>query len=210
MNFKTIQAAIFDLDGTLLDSMNIWHEVDRVFLSRRGIPLTPDYTAALQVLHFDEAARFTKQRFALPESEADIIAEWMTLTEEAYQTVPLMPYAKEFLYFLHDRGVKLGIATSSDRRLFLPTLAHHGIDGLFSAVVTVTDVARGKEFADVYWKAAALLNVPPAKCAVFEDVPQAARAAKTGGFYTVLLRHGESCSDCDVTISSYRELLDET
>lgn len=208
MKLSDLKAAIFDLDGTLLDSMNIWQKVDRTFLARRNLSLTPDYTEALQTLHFPEAARYTKSRFSLPESEEEIIGEWMSLTEEAYRTVPLMPFAKEYLLFLAERNVRLGIATSSDRRLFLPALAHHGIDKLFSAVVTVTDVSRGKEFADVYLKTAELLGVSPEQCAVFEDVPQAACAARSGGFFTVMIANGDKNALCaDLVIRSYKELL---
>ena len=138
-----MQAAVFDLDGTLLDSLGVWDDADRDFLSRRGIPLTPDYTEAVKLMHLEEAARYTKARYALSECPEEIMDEWLAFIRAAYAEMPLKPYAKEYLLSLHERGVKLAIATSSDEKLFAPALSHNGIKSLFTAAVMVREVERG-------------------------------------------------------------------
>ncbi|MBQ7982619.1 MAG: HAD family phosphatase, partial [Clostridia bacterium] len=95
MRYETVRkrAAIFDLDGTLLDSMGVWLEVDEIFLSRRGIALPDDYAQAISPMGFPAAAEYTKRRFCLPEDEAAIMAEWHDLAVDAYaHRVPLKPY----------------------------------------------------------------------------------------------------------------------
>ena len=209
-----MQAAVFDLDGTLLDSLGVWDDADRAFLSRRGIALTPDYTEAVKLMHLEEAALYTRARYSLQESPQEIMAEWLASIREAYATMPLKPYAREYLLTLHANGVKLAIATSSDEQIFLPALRHNGIKELFSAAVMVREVERGKEYPDVYLEAARRLNAAPRDCAVFEDILPAVKAAKAGGFYTAAVFDEGSRGDeeelrrtADVYLDSYEELL---
>lgn len=209
-----MQAAVFDLDGTLLDSLGVWDDADRDFLSRRGIPLTPDYTEAVKLMHLEEAARYTKARYSLSERPEEIMAEWLASIRAAYAEMPLKPYAKEYLLMLHASGVKLAIATSSDEQIFLPALEHNGIRDLFSAAVMVREVARGKEFPDVYLEAARRLGIAPRESAVFEDILPAVKAAKTGGFFTAAVYDEGSRGDeealrreADCYVTSYEELL---
>lgn len=209
-----MQAAVFDLDGTLFDSLGVWDDADRAFLTRRGIPLTPDYTEAVKLMHLEEAALYTKARYSLGESPDDIMAEWLAYIRAAYASMPLKPYAKEYLKILHAAGVKLAIATSSDEQIFAPALRYNQIDTLFSAAVTVCEVERGKEHPDVYLEAARRIGAEPQTCAVFEDILPAVRAAKAGGFYTAAVFDEGSRRDeealkttADLFITSYEELL---
>ena len=209
-----MQAAVFDLDGTLLDSLGVWDDADRDFLSRRGIPLTPDYTEAVKLMHLEEAARYTKARYALSERPEEIMDEWLAFIRAAYAKMPLKPYAKEYLLSLHERGVKLAIATSSDEKLFAPALSHNGIKSLFTAAVMVREVERGKQFPDVYLEAARRLGVPPENCAVFEDILPAVKAARSGGFFTAAVFDEGSRGDeaalrqtADLYLNSFQELL---
>ena len=209
-----MHAAVFDLDGTLLDSLGVWDDADRAFLSRRGIPLTPDYTEAVKLMHLEEAARYTKARYSLSEHPEEIMNEWLASIRAAYAEMPLKPYAKEYLLMLHASGVKLAIATSSDEQLFLPALEHNGIRDLFSAAVMVREVERGKEFPDVYLEAARRLGIAPRGSAVFEDILPAVKAAKSGGFFTAAVYDEGSRGDeealrreADCYITSYEELL---
>ena len=148
---KKIKGAVFDLDGTLLDSMHVWSEVDRIFFERRGMVIPPDYVEAIAPLGFPGAAAYTVERFGFKEKQEDIIKEWFELAGKAYaQDIQLKPGAKKYLESLRANGVRLAVATASDGEMFLPCLELHVILGLFDTIVSVRDVARDKGFPDVY------------------------------------------------------------
>ena len=106
------KAAIFDLDGTLLDSMWCWRKIDADFLASRGHIVTPDYTDAIKCMGWDEGARYTIDRYGLSETPEQVIDAWFDLSEEYYRTkIPMKPYAKEYLTFLHEHHVPMAIAT---------------------------------------------------------------------------------------------------
>lgn len=212
---KEIRGAIFDLDGTLLDSMGIWAEIDRRFLSIRGIPVPGDYTERVTSMNYREAADYTIARFHLPESPQELIAEWVELSRKAYHSeIRLKPYGMEFLSALKARGVSLAVATAQKPELYEPALRNNGVYGLFDAFAHLGEVERGKGFPDIYLLAAQRLGLPPRACVVFEDISAGIRGAKAGGFQTcgvydfyseyekdVILR------EADRYIHSYRELL---
>ncbi len=208
------KAAIFDLDGTLLDSVGVWHEVDRVFLSRRGIAVTDDYMQAIAHMDFPRAAVYTKNRFSLCEEETSIMAEWRALAIDAYTYhVPLKPHAEEYLASLHRRGIPIAAATASQSVFYQPALERLGILRYFSSITETSEVVRGKGFPDVYLRAAEKLSAPVEDCAVFEDIVPGIRGAADGGFYTVGVydphnpqRELFECL-CDRCIYSYSELL---
>ena len=187
LELSNIKGAIFDLDGTLLDSMGIWAEIDAEFLKLRGISSMPeDYVAHVTPMGFVESAEYTIQRFGLKETLEEVLDEWHTMAVLAYQQkIPLKPHAAACLRALHQRGVKLALATASPRELYAPALKHNGVYSLFSAFVTVDEVARAKEHPDIYLKAAEKLGLSPSECVVFEDIYIGIQSAKKGGFYTI-------------------------
>lgn len=210
-----IQGAIFDLDGTLLDSMNIWDNVDRIFFERRGMEVPEDYVLAIAPLGFALAASYTINRFQLKEKEEDIIAEWYQLAREAYaKQVKLKPYAKEYLEKLKRQGVCLAAATASDASLFEPCLIHNEIFSYFDIIVTVRDVKRGKGFPDIYELAAKKMNLLAKDCVVFEDILKGIEGAKAGGFLAVGVEDAHSNfekeeiqSRADIYIKTWGELI---
>ena len=208
------KAAIFDLDGTLLDSMGVWQEVDRVFLERRGIALPDDYAAAISPMGFPAAAEYTKKRFSLDEDEDAIMAEWHALAVDAYANhVGLKHGVMEYLSSLRKRGIPFAAATASQAVFYLPALRRLGIDDWFSSVTEISEVSRGKGNPDIYLRAADKLGYPAEDCAVFEDIVPGVRGAAAGGFYTVAV-YDEHCVNaellraiCDRYIYSFSELF---
>ena len=124
---------IFDLDGTILDSMHIWEEIDKKFLGKRGLEVPEDYLRSIAPLGFERAAVYTIERFGFLETPEQIIAEWYQMATDAYANqVQLKPSAEEYLRYLKKRGIKIGIATSCEPQMFLPALERNGILDLFT------------------------------------------------------------------------------
>lgn len=197
MDFGSIQGVIFDLDGTLLDSMGVWHMVDHMFLARRGIPYPPDYDKELQPLNYKQAAAYTKRRFGLSETEEEIIAEWDERVSAAYAGgLPLKPGAADFLRRLHGRGVKIALATASSRSLYELGLKANGVYGMFDAFATLDEPGlRSKAHPDIYLLAARRLGVPPEQCVVFEDLLNGIRGAKAAGMKTAAIYDASSAAE---------------
>ena len=209
------KGAIFDLDGTLLDSMWVWEHVDRSFLGRRGIAVPDDYIEIISPIGFYKAADYTIKRFNLKDSPQDLMDEWNELALDAYSNkVTLKPGAYEYLTSLKKRGVRLAVATASSPDLYEPALKNNKIYGLFDEIVNLREVSRDKSFPDIYIHTAQKIEVNADDCVVFEDIYSAIRGAKSGGFYTVGVYDEYSkkdkekiIDDADMFIYSFDELL---
>ena len=182
-NILPFRAALFDLDGTLLDSMGVWRGVDRQFLGRRGIPVPEDYSRGQQGKSFRECAEYAIDRFGLKESAEDVMEEWLELTRDVYaHHVTLKPGARDYLRRLKRAGVKLAAATANRRTLFMPALERCGIAELFDVVCTSAEVGDcSKRDGALFRLVAAKLGVEPADCVVFEDALEGVAGARTAG-----------------------------
>jgi len=177
-----MKAFIFDLDGTLLDSMDVWHKIDIDFLLKRGISVPSDYANAISSMTFDEAAAYTIRRFELSDNIESLKQEWNDMAEYAYgHTVKLKPYAKEYLTILKDHGVKLAVATSLFSRLLELVLNNHGIYDYFDVICTTEEAGFGKSHPAVFLMTSEKLGVLPCDCLVFEDIFVAVKSAKSIG-----------------------------
>ena len=210
------KAAIFDLDGTLLDSMSFWNRIDKIFLAKRGIHEVPeDYLLAIAHLGAEETAQYTIGRFGLTETPEEMMGEWHDEAVRFYTNdVRLKDGALEYLEYLHTHGVKLAIATASEDALFMPAVKRLGLDRFFSAYARVSEVPRKKDFPDVYELACQRLGTDKADTVVFEDIYTAVCGAKSGGFRTVAVYDETSLRDidnirrtADVFIYSFRDAL---
>lgn len=176
------EAAIFDLDGTLLDSMKIWERIDTTFLQKRGLPVPSNYVTEICARSFEEAAQYTIDLFALPDSIDGIISEWNEMAEYEYSnTVILNPDAYNYLTRLKSQGIKLAVATGLPERLFRPCLANNNVLELFDVLCSTDEVMCGKEHPDVFLLASQRLRTPPSRCIVFDDVLPAIKSAKQAG-----------------------------
>ena len=174
------QAALFDLDGTLLNSMYVWAEVDRRYFAEKGIPMPEDYPRALSGLSYRQSAEYTRARFGFPESWEEIVATWTRMSREEYHCrVGLKPGSREYLQYLKKQGVKLAVATALPPDLYEECLKRNGVYDLFDAFCSTKE--RSKEDGGIFLRAAAKLGVKPEQCAVFEDVYEGIAGAKRVG-----------------------------
>ena len=177
------KAVIFDMDGSLVDSMWIWPEVDRIYMEKYGLKQPADFHKAIEGKSYTETAQYFVDTFHdLHRSVDQVKEEWKEMTMELYSTKVLpKPGAVDFLKAMRQKGVLLGIATSNDRVLAEAALKAQGIFGYFDSVRTSCEVAAGKPAPDVYLKVAEALSVSPSSCLVFEDVPNGILAGKNAG-----------------------------
>ena len=150
---------IFDLDGTLLDSMDVWGRIDEEFLADYGIPVPPDYMAAVSAMGFRETAEYTIARFSLPATPEELMERWLRMAQEEYaHHVMLKAGAHELLEALRAGGAALAIATASRREHFLPCLKRNGVLDNFQVIVTTDDAGCGKSSPAIFRLAAERLS----------------------------------------------------
>lgn len=176
------QAVIFDLDGTLIDSMWVWAKIDEIFLGKRNIQTKPEMHKVLEGKSFTESAQYFKSAYPLNMSIEEIKKEWNELAWNFYtQDVKLKEGARAFLELLKTYHIKMGIATSNSIELVTAVLTALDIEPYFSQIRTSCEVGRGKPFPDIYLKVADDLKVDPKACLVFEDIPNGIRAGQRAG-----------------------------
>lgn len=215
MNFRKFKGIIFDLDGTLVDSAHVWTDIDERFLARRGIPVPQNYCKAVSTMHFKAAAVYTNEVFGLNEDPDDIVAEWYNMAIDEYShNIPLKDGAEHFLRQVRKNGIKIALATASSKELYEAVLKNNGVYDLFDFFASTDKVERGKGFPDVYELACKELGLKPCDCAVFEDIIEGIRGAKTGGFTSVACLDGHFLGDCermkqeaDFCFYSYNDLI---
>ena len=177
------KAVIFDLDGSLVDSMWIWPAVDVAYMEKYNLTAPDNFHKAIEGKSFTETAQYFLDVFpTLHCTLDDVRREWMEMTLDLYTTkVRLKQGAGEFLEKLRLEGVLIGIATSNARELAEATLKALHIREYFTSVRTSCEVSAGKPAPDVYLKVAEDLQVVPKNCLVFEDVPKGIEAGKNAG-----------------------------
>lgn len=180
--FDNIKAVFFDMDGTIIDSMWMWRNIDIEFLGKRNIPLPMNLQQQIEGMSFSETAVYFKETFNLKESLDEIKAIWNNMAMDKYKyEVMLKPGVYDFLATLKANGYKLGIATSNSVELATCSLEARGIMDFFDSIVTGCDVGAGKPAPDVYLKSASNVNVRPDECLVFEDIIQGIEAGHNAG-----------------------------
>lgn len=181
---ENMQAVLFDLDGTLVDSMWMWKSIDIEYLGRFGIPYQEGLQQAIEGMSFSETAAYFKEHFQIPDSIDQMKDDWNTMAFEKYaHEVPLKPGAAQFLDELKRRGIKVGIATSNSIKLVMTVLEALGIGEQIDTVVTGCEVAHGKPSPDIYLEAADRLGAEYGRCLVFEDIVPGIQAARAAGMY---------------------------
>lgn len=211
-----IKAVIFDLDGTLIDSMQVWLSVDKEYLGKRNISVPDNLFSQVEGgNNFIEIAHFFKEKFGLSESIDEIMSEWTEMVAYHYEhDVKLKPGAKQLLEYLRKNNVKMGIGTSNSLPLAKIVLKANEILEFFDSIVAGCEEVRGKPFPDIFKTVANHLDVKPEECLVIEDVLAGVQAAKNAkmkvyGIYDKNSEHekGQIKVQVDFYAENFRELL---
>ncbi len=210
-------AVLFDLDGTVVDSMGIWKDIDREYFGRYDLELPEDYQRRIEGLSFYETAVFTQENY-FPDLTPQILMEdWNQMAYDHYANlVKPKECIREFLEKLRSMGIKMGIGTSNSGLLCKATLKNNGLIDFFDVILTGEECGAGKPSPDVYLNCAGSLNVVASRCLVFEDISKGIIAGKRAGMTVVAVHDDysadqwqEKCSIADHSIYSYREITDE-
>ncbi|MBF4695710.1 HAD family hydrolase [Fusibacter ferrireducens] len=214
--FKDIEAIIFDLDGTLVDSMWIWKQIDIDFLEKRGYALPDDLQKSIEGMSFTETASYFIKRFNLVETLDEIKEEWNKMAQQFYaEEIKLKENVHLVIDYAHRHNIKLGIGTSNSKELLLTVLEANGIQSCFHSLRTSCEVEAGKPSPDIFLKVAEDLGVAPDKCLVFEDTHAGILAGRNAGMKVVAIYDALSepyteiiKEDADHYILNYTELME--
>lgn len=181
-----ISGIIFDVDGVLLDSMEIWEHAGEWYLQRFGIAAASDLSAVLEEMTLEEGAAYLQNTYQLASSIPEIIAGINDVISDFYcRQVRLKEGVSEALAFFQQKHLPLTAATASDRGLIKAAFARLGILGYFSKIFTCSEIGAGKNSPDIYFAAQCEMGTRPADTWVAEDTLHSLRTAKQAGFRTV-------------------------
>lgn len=183
---EVLPLILFDLDGTLLDSNEVWRKIDFAFLGRRGLVPTEEYLHTVGHSIFPVAARFTQEYYHLDMTEQAIMDEWQDMAWDAYaHHLPLKPGARALLTRLAAAGTPMAMLTACVPALCRAALERHGLTDFFEQIIFAQEMGLDKRDPEVFRRAAAMLGVPPEACTLFDDAPGNCAAAKSVGMTVV-------------------------
>ncbi len=191
--------AIFDMDGTLVDSMGYWRNIEQEFLVKKGFTKDLDeILEATKPMTLKEFAAYFSQRTRIDLSPEQLIEEVQAVMEEHYRhDVTIKPGVIAYLESLKSRGIPMCVASATSKHLVELCLTRLGLREYFQFVLSCVDVGAGKSQPDVFLEAARRLGTSPANCAVYEDAIYAVRSAHSAGFHVVAVKdaHNDVCWD---------------
>ncbi|GAA0117592.1 HAD family hydrolase [Clostridium senegalense] len=212
-----IKAAIFDMDGTIVDSMWVWDKIDIDYLGDHKLEKPENLKDDIAHLSYNEVAIYFKDKFELPYTVEEIKKHWNDMAYTEYETnVKLKCGVEEFFKILKENNIKIALATSNSTSLLEACLKANDIYEYFDVITTTNEVSRGKDFPDVYLLTAERLGVKPEECLVFEDILPAVKGAKAANMKVVGVHDEHSLKDheemkklVDIFIAEYNELIEK-
>lgn len=203
------------MDGTLVDSMSMWSDIDREYLGKYGIPMPPDLQKAIDPLTWEECELYFRDVLGIRKTTEEIGREWLDMAMQKYEhEVALKPGVREILAYLKESGTSIGVASSSSRAMIEGALGAHDILRYFDAIVPCDEAGAGKPDPACYLAAAKKLGKKPADCVVFEDLPNGIRAGLNAGMTVIAVddmysrpMEDEKRKLADGLIRDFRELL---
>ena len=193
---NNIKGAIFDIDGTLTDSMGRWSEIYAMLIDYLKIELPQGFTMKVNHIPMRKRVGEILKLLSLDFCEEEVYSFWIEKTVEYYNKhFKTKPYMLEALKTLKEQNVVMAIATASDIRCAEAFIKSNNLTGYISIITGLEEVSRPKNYPDIYLKAAKRLSVDPSECIVFEDALTAIKAAKSGGFLVCGVQ--DDSSRCD-------------
>lgn len=181
-----MKAAIFDLDGTVFDSMGIWDDAGKRYLRKIHAEPEEDLNRILFPMTMEEGAAYVKKHYGLKQTEPEIVNGVLEIVRDFYyEEVQAKDGVIDFLKELSERGIPMAAATAGDRQLADRALRRLGIRDLFTELLTCQETGAGKHEPDIYLRALEVLGTVSSETYVFEDVFYALETAKKAGFRTV-------------------------
>src|SRR5262245_37960683 len=181
-----IEAVVFDMDGVLVDTEHLWDEVREALTEEWGGRYAPEAQEAMMGMSSVEWSRYLHETVGLREPPDVINAEVVRRMLTRYETdLPVIPGAVEAVRRVADDGLRVAVASSSNRELIDAVLERLALSDLFDATVSSEEVERGKPAPDVYLEAARRLGVEPDRCMAIEDSASGIRAAHAAGMRVV-------------------------
>jgi HAD superfamily hydrolase (TIGR01509 family) len=200
-----IKGTIFDLDGTLVDSMWVWSQIDVDYLKTKGHSMPEDLRHEISHLSFSQTAVYFKERFNLNDSIEEILEDWHKMAFNHYSNnVKLKLGVKDFLNHLKSSDIKIGLATSNSVPLLEACLKNNEIYDYFDSITTTDEVSNGKNCPDVYLLAANKLGLNQMDCLVFEDILPAIQGAKAANMKVIAVEDDE-CVDSKEDLIRYSD-----
>ncbi|MGO5051157.1 HAD family hydrolase [Lachnospiraceae bacterium LCP25S3_G4] len=220
-HLKPFKYAIFDLDGTLIDSMSYWAHLGTRYLKSRGLCAKKDLQEAIRTMSLEEAAVYFQEVYGLEGTVESIVDEIHQFIEIGYRTkIPLKEGVKEYIEILSQREVKMCVATATSKELAELALTRLGIMKYFSFIMDCKEAGIGKHHPNIYLMCATKLKQEKENIIediiIFEDAEYALETAYKAGFYTIGIqenkREGKNktkCGYCHVGITHFQELWEE-
>lgn len=193
---NSIKAAVFDMDGTLTDSMKRWNEIYRILFDCFGLDVPCEFMMRFNHIPMQRRVNVIAEELSLNVNVQAVYEHWLEGAIAYYKNVfKIKQYMLEMLKILNGYGIKMAIATASDRCCAQAFMESNGLQEYISFITSLDEAERPKSFPDIYFKAAEKLGVRSCECLVFEDALTAIRGAKSGGFRVCGVQDDCSASD---------------
>lgn len=209
MTFRDVRGFIFDLDGTLIDSLHIWSIIDERYLKRHGFDVPNDIADSIEGMSLPEAAEYFRNRFGITDSAKTIAQEWRLMAREAY-SLEIQPTsgAELLLNELHDNGYVLALGSSNSRPLVDPLLKRLNWKKYFSYILFSEEVIEGKPSPRLFLELAERMYISPEGIIVVEDSPAGITAAQLAGMRSIAVRRTGSKTDWSFMVENATMAVD--